>query len=151
MIGPPARASPFHAAALATLHALAFQPGERWTAATLATQLGIPGVFGLFWPDSGMVLARVAADEAEILTIAVVPAARRAGLGRALLRAAEQEASTRGARTMFLEVAPGNAAAGALYAAAGYAEVGRRPRYYPDGSDALILARPLSPAAATGG
>jgi ribosomal-protein-alanine N-acetyltransferase len=52
---------------------------------------------------------------------------------------------------MFLEVAPGNAAARALYASAGYAEVGRRPRYYPDGSDALLLARALSPAAATAG
>jgi ribosomal-protein-alanine N-acetyltransferase len=64
-----------------------------------------------------------------------------------LLHAAEARAAADGARTMFLEVAPENFAARALYASAGYTEVGRRPRYYPDGSDALVLARPLSPAA----
>jgi ribosomal-protein-alanine N-acetyltransferase len=52
---------------------------------------------------------------------------------------------------MFLEVATNNWAARALYSAAGYAEVGRRRRYYPDGSDALVLRAPLSPAAAAGG
>jgi ribosomal-protein-alanine N-acetyltransferase len=46
---------------------------------------------------------------------------------------------------MFLEVAEANAAARALYAAAGFAEVGRRRRYYADGGDALVLRRGLSP------
>jgi [ribosomal protein S18]-alanine N-acetyltransferase len=46
---------------------------------------------------------------------------------------------------MLLEVAAGNAPARALYAAAGFAEVGKRRRYYPDGSDALVLAAALVP------
>jgi ribosomal-protein-alanine N-acetyltransferase len=148
MTGAPARATPAHAAALAALHAAAFPPPERWTADAFATQLSCVGVFG-FVSDAGMVLARAIMDEAEILTLAVLPGARRAGHGLALLRAAETRAAADGAGTMFLEVAHNNVAARALYASAGYAEVGRRPRYYPDGSDALVLARPLSPAATT--
>ncbi|HUN52956.1 MAG TPA: GNAT family N-acetyltransferase [Candidatus Sulfotelmatobacter sp.] len=136
------------ASAIAALHALAFPPEERWGENIFAAQLVLPGVFG-FRTSDGVVLARVAADEAEILTLAVIPSARRAGLGRALLQAAEACAAANGARTMFLEVAPGNTAARTLYKSAGYAEVGRRPRYYPDGADALVLAHALSPGAAT--
>ena len=142
----PVRATPQHAAALAALHALAFAPAERWDAAAFAVQLALPGVVGFVLADAGFVLARVAADEAEILTLAVVPAARRAGLGAALLRAAETAAHAAGGTKMFLEVAPGNTAARALYGAAGYAEAGRRRRYYADGADALVLARPLGAA-----
>jgi [ribosomal protein S18]-alanine N-acetyltransferase len=142
-------AGPGHAAAMAALHAAAFPPAERWDAHAFATQLALPGGFGFLAGDQGMVLARHAADEAEILTIAVVPAARRAGLGARLLRAAEAYAISQGARKMFLEVAPDNLPAAELYGAAGYLEVGRRRRYYPDGSDALVLARRLTPGAAT--
>jgi ribosomal-protein-alanine N-acetyltransferase len=151
MIGRPVAAGLAHAAALAELHAIAFPPAERWSAATFAALLALPGVFGLVVADQGLLLARVAADEAEILTLGVSPLARRAGCGAALLRAAEAQACADGARRIFLEVSIGNRAAHALYMSAGYSEVGRRARYYADGSDALILARPLSPAAATGG
>jgi ribosomal-protein-alanine N-acetyltransferase len=106
-------------------------------------------VFGLVLPDAGLLLARVAADEAEILTLGIVPPARRAGYGGALLRAAEVEAARVGARKMFLEVAADNVAARAMYRSAGYETVGRRDRYYPDGADALVLAKSLSPGAAT--
>lgn len=135
-----------HAVAMAAIHAAAFPKGQSWGPDAIALQLGLPGTFGLI-AEGGMVLARAAADEAEILTLAVVPAARRRGLGRALLDAARREASRRGARAMFLEVSSGNRAARALYSAAGFAEVGRRGRYYPDGTDALILRASLSPAA----
>jgi [ribosomal protein S18]-alanine N-acetyltransferase len=81
----------------------------------------------------------VAAGEAEVLTVAVRPAARRAGLGRSLMRALVAEAAGRGAAELFLEVSETNAAARALYAGLGAAQAGRRPRYYPDGSDALVL------------
>ena len=143
-----AEATPAHAEAMATLHASAFPPAERWAAATFATQLALPGVFGVLAGAEGMVLARCAADEAEILTLAVVPAARRAGRGAALLCAAQARAQACGARKMFLEVATGNLAARALYEAAGYTQVGRRPRYYADGTDALVFSRKLTPAAA---
>ncbi|MGX9966386.1 GNAT family N-acetyltransferase [Roseomonas sp. F4] len=127
----------------ARLHAASFPVGEAWGADAIALMLELPGCFGVLRPGQGFVLARVAADEAEILTLAVVPAARRAGLGAALLAEAMAGAVLRGARAMFLEVSAGNVAARSLYAAAGFAEVGRRQRYYPDGSDALVLRRDL--------
>ncbi len=133
---------------LAALHAAACPPAEAWGPDAMRLQLELPGCFGLLEPGGrGAVLARVAADEAEVLTLAVLPAARRRGLGGALLAAAAREAARRGARTLFLEVAEGNAAARALYAAAGFAPVGRRPRYYPGGADALVLRLDLAPGA----
>jgi ribosomal-protein-alanine N-acetyltransferase len=96
---------------------------------------------------AGFVMGRVAAGEAEVLTLAVRPAVRRGGCGAALMRALMAEAARRGAQEMFLEVAEGNAAARALYAGLGGTEAGRRRRYYPDGSDALVLRLPLMPGA----
>ncbi|MBW4093301.1 MAG: GNAT family N-acetyltransferase [Proteobacteria bacterium] len=136
-------ATPAAAATLAALHATAFPPAEAWDTATFAAQLALPGAFARLHPEGGLVLGRVSGDEAEILTLAVVPAARRAGLGRALLAAAMAEAGARGARAMFLEVAAANEAARALYAAGGFTPVGRRRAYYADGQDALILRTTL--------
>ena len=141
-------AGPAHAAALAGIHARAFHPEEVWAEAAFASQLALPNTFGFVHLDGGLVLGRVAANEAEILTLAVVPHARRQGLGRALLRAAMAAATGRGAETMFLEVSAGNRAARGLYDGAGFRPVGRRPGYYPDGSEALVLAAGLSSAAA---
>jgi ribosomal-protein-alanine N-acetyltransferase len=94
------------------------------------------------------VLARVAGDEAEILTLAVVPTLRRRGIGRCLLGRTIEHAACLGARALFLEVAADNAAARGLYAAHGLAEIGRRTEYYPDGGDALVLRIALSREAA---
>ncbi len=92
----------------------------------------------------GFILCRVVADEAEILTLAVRSEARRRGLARALVDAANEAARLRGATRLFLEVAEDNTAAIELYRRSGFASVGRRRRYYPlpDGSavDALVLA-----------
>lgn len=132
-----------HAALMASVHARAFAPGAQWSAETFAAQLALPGVFGLVDPAGGIALARVAADEAEILTLAVIPAARRRGLGRALLAASASRAQALGAQRLFLEVSADNEAARALYVESGFRAVGRRRRYYPDGSDALVLAAPL--------
>jgi ribosomal-protein-alanine N-acetyltransferase len=130
---------------LAALHADAFPPDQRWGPDAIRLMLDMPGAFGLLLPQRGFVLARVAADEAEILTLAVAPARRRQGDGGALLAAALAQSVLRGARTMFLEVSDRNAPALALYGANGFAEVSRRRRYYADGSDALVLRRALSP------
>ena len=131
------------APALAGLHAAAFPPGEAWGAEAIGLMLALPGAFGLWRRGQGFVLARAAAGEAEILTLAVIPAARRRGLGASLLAGAMAAARARGAAAMFLEVAAGNAAALTLYRGFGFVEVGRRRRYYPDGSDALVLRRDL--------
>ena len=135
-------ATPAHAAACAAIHGAAFGPSEAWNAAAFATLLGLPGVHGLISADSGpagLVLVRLAADEAEILTLATAPAGRRRGVARGLLAAALGWAEASGATRVFLEVAAGNAPARALYEQAGFALCGRRRRYYPDGGDALAL------------
>ena len=137
-------AIPAHAAAMAAIHATAFPLGERWGATAFASQLALPGSLGLIDPAGGLILARVAADEAEILTLAVMPQLRRRGIGRALVAEAAAQSAARGAAAMFLEVARSNAAALTLYAAAGFEPVGERRRYYPDGEDALVLRRNLA-------
>ncbi|MFA5539353.1 MAG: GNAT family N-acetyltransferase [Gemmobacter sp.] len=133
---------------LAALHARCFTTPRPWSAAEFAAMLESPGAF-LIGDASGFVLGRVAAGEAELLTLAVAPGARRRGLGRGLLEGFEAGAARRGAGTAFLEVAAGNAPARALYAAAGWDRSGLRPGYYrhPDGSseDALVLCRRLAP------
>jgi ribosomal-protein-alanine N-acetyltransferase len=145
-VSGPEPAGPAQAPVLARIHAAAFPPAEAWGAAAIAALLATPGTAALLSGRAGMAMLRVAADEAEILTLAVRPAARRRGIGRGLLAATLRVAAEAGAARMLLEVAEANHAARSLYSAAGFAPVGRRPRYYPDGGDALLLARPL-PAA----
>lgn len=135
--------------ALAALHARCFTTPRPFTAAEIAGLLDSPHVFLCTRPD-GFALGRALAGEAELLTIAVDPARRRQGLGRALLGDFDTGARARAATEAFLEVADGNAAARALYAAAGWQPAGRRRGYYrdPDGSrdDALLLRKALAPA-----
>lgn len=129
------------AARLAAMHAGAFS--APWDVAAFESLLGQAGVFAIEAPQ-GFILIRSVADEAEILTLAVDPGARRQGLGARLVREGAAAAAARGAARLFLEVADDNPAALALYAGAGFTEAGRRPGYYarPDGGrqDALILA-----------
>ena len=132
-------ATPAHAAALAAIHATAFPPAEAWGVDAMSVQLDLASTFGLIDARGGMLMGRVAADEAEVLTVAVGPSARRQGVATALLRAALAEIRARGGRAVFLEVAPGNSAARALYQRFGFVEVGRRRGYYADGGDALVL------------
>ncbi|GAA1440025.1 ribosomal protein S18-alanine N-acetyltransferase [Leifsonia poae] len=85
-------------------------------------------------------LSPAGAAEGDIQTIAVAPAARRHGLGRALMLALIGEARKRGAREVFLEVRADNPAAQTLYRALGFEEIGVRPRYYqPDDVDAIVM------------
>lgn len=137
-------AGPAEAGALADLHAQCFPPPEAWGPDAMRLMLEMPGAFALMVPEQALVLARVAADEAEILTLCVVPSARQQGLGQALMAAAMAAAAARGAGAMFLEVAAGNIAAQRLYSAMGFVAAGRRRRYYADGGDALVMRRALS-------
>ena len=137
--------------ALAALHAEAFD--APWSASAFASLLGQPGAV-LQAEADGFVLLQVAADEAEILTLAVRSSARRRGTGSRLVVAAGVRASAMGARRLFLEVAEDNAAARALYATLGFEPAGRRRRYYArkDGPavDALLLVLNLSERLPTG-
>ncbi len=92
---------------------------------------------------TGHVVTAVVADTADLLRIGVRPDRQRAGGATALLAAAMREASRAGATRMLLEVAADNEAALALYRAAGFADIDRRPRYYRSGADALVLALDL--------
>ncbi|MGA0544887.1 ribosomal protein S18-alanine N-acetyltransferase [Brevundimonas sp. VNH65] len=138
----PAPIGPANAPVLAGIHAQAF--AAPWASATFADLLDQSGVFALAAGRDGFILCRVVADEAEVLTLAVRPDARRSGLGLGLVRRAADHAAAAGAARLFLEVAEDNAPALKLYDRAGFRTVGRRRGYYPrpDGAavDALILA-----------
>lgn len=84
-----------------------------------------------------------AIGEADLLRIAVAPAARRTGLGRALLAASEAHLRAEGIQTLHLEVRVSNAGARGLYEGEGWREVGRRPGYYADGEDAVLYGKHL--------
>lgn len=137
--------------------------GDPWSRAAFAQALRAPEVtMAVAAPVSGpapalpsallgFVALRTMADEGEILNVAVAPAARRSGVGRALVRHALASAAAAGAFSVFLEVRPSNAAALTLYRSFGFVEVGRRHRYYrAPVEDALVLrrgpaVRPLQP------
>ena len=135
-------------AQMAALHARCFTVPRPWSATEIAQLLTDPQVYALFQPN-GFLIGRCGAGEAELLTIAVAPEARRQGLGAHLVSGFVTEALVRGAEVAFLEVAADNAPALALYHAQGFSTAGRRRAYYRTESgqavDALVLSRPLSP------
>ncbi len=90
---------------------------------------------------AGFVLSRVAADEAEVLSIAVMPERRGEGIAGRLLDAHREMLRFARARMLFLEVEDANAAALALYRRQGFQEVSRRDAYYrkADGSAATAI------------
>jgi len=141
------------AAALEHLHRQDFP--RPWSAAEFESLIAQPAVFGyIAVPDgrprseaAGFVLARLAAGEAEILTVAVDGAARRQGLGRRLMDAVLRDLYAHRAEALFLEVDETNAPAVALYRGLGFAEVGRREGYYRHAggarTGALVMRRDL--------
>ncbi|MDG4591801.1 MAG: GNAT family N-acetyltransferase [Defluviicoccus sp.] len=140
------------AAGLAFMHACCFD--EAWDAKTFQTLLRMPGAFAhVAWTRAepaepvGFVIWRRAGDDAEVMSIGVLPGQRGRRLGRRLLRTVILAATREGARRLVLEVAEGNAAARTLYAQMRLTEVGRRRGYYRKthgaAEDALIMARDL--------
>ncbi len=134
---------------LAALHKSSF--ARPWSAGDFTELLTLPGTESLVATTSdkepaGMILFRHAAGEGEILTLAVRPDMRRSGIATALVAETVQRLRSI-VVSVFLEVAPSNRAARALYHSAGFVEVGRRPAYYGSGGeseDALIMRAELS-------
>jgi ribosomal-protein-alanine acetyltransferase len=89
---------------------------------------------------AGFLVGRVAADEFEILNLAVKTALRRKGIATRLVSRATEDARAVGARSAFLEVRASNAGAIAFYSRMRFLQCGRRPNYYPDPvEDAVML------------
>lgn len=132
--------------ALAALHAQAFDPS--WSVAEFSSLLDTPGTFAVAETD-GFILVRAVAGEAEIITLAVAPPARRRGLARRLIEQAVVRALALGAEALFLEVAEDNVPALGLYRGLGFEVVGRRRGYYARGggdppADALVMRLALN-------
>lgn len=123
---------------LAALHAACF--ADAWSRDSLSTLLTGSGVSAWAADDAAFLILRCAAEEAEVLSIGTHPEARRRGHARALVAHGIAAARAAGAERLFLEVAADNAPAVALYRRLGFAEVGRRRRYYDGRIDALVLA-----------
>jgi ribosomal-protein-alanine N-acetyltransferase len=129
--------------AVGELHRLCFD--KSWTSDDFHNFLSDTGAFlftygSIAYPD-GMILCRVAADEAEVLTLCVRPASRRQGVADTLIRSALVRAAEMGANRLFLEVSDQNPAARNLYQSVGFSELARRRNYYAIGVDAIILTR----------
>jgi ribosomal-protein-alanine N-acetyltransferase len=154
VLRPPVAIRDFHADDMDRVMAVmgaAFEPtyGEAWTRSQCAGILPMAGVSlriaerGDGDTIAGFALSRAIADEAELLLIAVDPAAQHGGVGAALVKDFVELAGRRGARRLHLEVRDGNSAI-VLYERAGFSLAGRRRDYYSgrDGHkrDALTLA-----------
>lgn len=142
----PRRLAAADAAACAALHRRLFTPAWDETAFRILLSAPETEAQGIEHGSAGLVtflVARVAADEAEIVTFGVAPAQQRQGLASRLLATVIACLRRRGVRCAYLEVAEDNAAARALYSRAGFAQVGRRRDYYvASGSpsrDAIVL------------
>ena len=140
-------ASPRDAASLAVLHAASFNRGwsehefeQLFTDRNVIADRATSGRTNV-----GFILSRRAADEAEILSVAVARASRGRGLARRLLDLHLRRLAGLGSRAVFLEVDEDNTSARRLYARAGFREAGRRPGYYAQsgGKGALVLRRDL--------
>jgi dihydroorotate dehydrogenase electron transfer subunit len=153
VIEPPFRVERGGTETLAALCAIAAASFEApWSEGAFAEEFRAPESAVWVTRDAwgavrGYLVARRAHDEVHVLSLAVEPAARRRGLATALLRAALGAERARGARFAHLEVRASNPEARSLYARLGFRAVGRRPRYYPSGEDALLLTARLGAVA----
>jgi ribosomal-protein-alanine N-acetyltransferase len=143
------RANPFEAVLMASIHAGCF--ARPWPEADMARFVAAPDTLCLIASavgnsggmPRGLLIARKAAEEAELITLCVIPACRRLGLARALLREAIDALRTSGTTRLFLEVEDGNQAARRLYYSLGAVPVGKRPGYYEHGADAAMFSLAL--------
>lgn len=140
-----AEARPQDAAAIAAIHAASFKRGwgEEEISQLLIDRMVVAHGAKIGGTLVGFILSRIAADEAEILSVAITPTRRGRGFARPLLDLHLRRLVGLGAQAVFLEVDEHNAAAYRLYQRAGFYEVGRRQGYYEGGAVALVLRRDL--------
>jgi ribosomal-protein-alanine N-acetyltransferase len=130
---------------LAALHGASFQRG--WSAEEferLLVERNVVADRAMAGTElAGFVVSRIAADQAEILSIAVDASHRGLGLARKMLGVHLRRLAAYGVAAVFLEVDEGNVAARRLYAGFGFTEVGRRESYYApaDGAAAALVLR----------
>lgn len=149
MTDPIRRLTPADAATAAALHAQGF--ADAWSAASIEALIAAQNVFALGWEEGGDLLAfalfQSSAGDCELLTIATAPARRGQGLAGALLEAAIPMLVAGGDSRLLLDVAEDNTSARRLYTRFGFAEDGRRKRYYTAGRpapvDAILMSRPI--------
>ncbi len=149
-----ARADSAHHAGIMQVVTAAFDArfGEGWNPGQIDSALVSNDRVGEVAVDDGQIvgfsLSRYAANEAELLLVAVLPEWRRRGVGATLISRAIAEVERRGADAIFLEVRDANHAASALYRAQGFAPVGRRKAYYAGQDqrryDAITMRRCLN-------
>lgn len=125
-------AGPERAQEIAQLHGQLFQPP--WDATEIVKMLEHPASTALVAlldrQVCGFVMAQIAADEAEVLSIGVNGNHQRTGLAVALMEGLVRALQRAEVKRLFLEVAEDNAAAQALYTKLGFKEIGRRKNYY---------------------
>jgi len=121
-------------------------PTDAWSPAMMREELASPHGWYVVVEEAGRLVGYAGlravrgARDADIQTITISDAARGRGRGRALLTALLEEAVRREVHDVFLEVRADNPVAQKLYLSEGFAEVGRRPRYYqPDDVDAIVM------------
>jgi [ribosomal protein S18]-alanine N-acetyltransferase len=133
---------------MAALHAACFTTPRPWSALEITAMLDNDHTFLLTAPNA-FLIGRAVAGEAELLTLAVSPGARRQGTATYLVTQFLTESRMRAATDTFLEVAADNTPAIALYAATGFNQSGKRRAYYahPNGTrtDAIIMSQRLTP------
>lgn len=121
---------------------------DPWNMQMLAESFLSPHFVGVLMEEDGAVTAYggigVVEDEAELQLIATAEMYRRCGRGKLILARLEEEAKSRGAKTMFLEVRVSNSSALMMYLKDGFQGIYTRPRYYRDGEDAVVMKKELS-------
>lgn len=157
------RAEPTDVAALAELERQLF-PMDAWTPTIFSQELALVPETRDYWV--GVVLATevdasedqligygglsILGPDSEIMTFAIAPELQRRGLGADLLERLLNAARARNCTHTFLEVRADNAPALQLYRSAGFVAGERRPRYYSDGVDAILMAKALREPSANG-
>jgi ribosomal-protein-alanine N-acetyltransferase len=146
VIGP---AGPADVAAVVRLEQVCQGP-DAWSEALVGEGVagGLPTVHHLVAREAdeivGYAVASLAGDVAELQRIGVDPGHRRRGVAGRLLDGVVDLAARDGAERVLLEVREDNDGALAFYAARGFAEIARRPRYYRDGATAVVLERAIT-------